>query len=372
MSFVLTSDVTPGITQSLITAPQIITQDLFPNIYTLDVPDILYNDAYDIIPDIYSQGLPSTMTASIDPRYVTGPQKYEYKYKNNQGVEVILRGTYDDVMSAIDVLNMYPPDKRECTESGKRTYVPIYGSDPNAKKNTSVPKVGQIKKGDFLQLRMNNKTYSGSGAVIMVVEKNFPIDSAKIILFKDSKNNQYQETGGKIDISLANKQITQDTLFENARKETNEESLHLFDLDKESPYFIDIESTTDNTFYRVYLYVFEMKNIKHLETLYDNNREQIFEYKNSIRNLEDYMETDKLYLFDFKTFMQTLDRYNPLIYNTSYGTFNTANGPVTVRGRTMKAIAKMKADGLFNKIMTTNLQEYSPIKQHLFTVIKIR
>lgn len=366
MSFVLASDVTPNIT-----APQIITQDLFPNIYTLDdVPNILYDETYETVPGIYRYGLPSSLTASIDSRYITGPQKYEYKYKNQQGVEVVLRGTYDDVMSAIDVLNTYPPEKRECTETGKRTYVPLYG--PGSKKNPSVPTIGQIKQGDYIQLRMNNKIYSGSGALIIVFEKHtlFNFNNAKIILFKDSKNNQYQETGGKIDISFVNKSINKDTLFENSRKETEEESLKLFYLNKESPYFVEIESTTDNTFYRVYLYLFEMENSNQLTNLYDENRKQILDYRYS----KEYMETDKLTLFDFNTFIQTVDNYKPLTYARSSGNFQTTSRDlVTVRDRTMKVIAKMNADGLFTTVMMKHkLQEYSPNVQGTFNVISLQ
>jgi len=363
----MASDVIPGVS-----APQIITQYLFPNIYSLEVPEMSYANTYDVVPGVYSySGLPATMTASIDPRYVTGPQKYEYKYKNQQGVEVVLRGTYNDVMSAIDVLNTYPPTKRACTDTGKK-YVPLYGPDPNAQKQTpTVPTVGQIKQGNYVHIQIDNKTYSGSGAVIMVVEKSAPSISAKFVLFKGSKDNQYQETGGKIDISIANN--TQDTIFKNAKKETQEESANLFDLDKESPHFVDIESTTDNTYYRVYLYIFQMTNSANLKNLYNENHQFAMTYQSQYP--KDFMETDDIDLFDYSAFMRTLKQYNPLTFDTKSGQFQTALSftPVSVRGRTMKAIATMNNAGLFTKAMSETLKEYTPSKpgSGIFNVINL-
>src|SRR5437868_5346780 len=98
------------------TASEIITQDFFPMTYLLSTPGMVIDETSSLYPDVYEQfGLPVSLTPSIDPRYVTGPQKYEYRYTNDSGIDVVLRGTYNNVMSTVDVLKTYPPNLRDCT-----------------------------------------------------------------------------------------------------------------------------------------------------------------------------------------------------------------------------------------------------------------
>ena len=145
-----------------IAAPQIISQDLFPYMYAENIPDMIFNEPSQVYPGVYSYyGLPKTLTASIDPKYVTGPQKYEYRYTNQNGIDVVVRGTYNGVMSTIDVLNTYPPKHRECDKTGDRDYVELYGpgSRPTAP-SSDVPIVGIKDKGNHILVQINGKTYS--------------------------------------------------------------------------------------------------------------------------------------------------------------------------------------------------------------------
>jgi hypothetical protein len=346
------------VTSSSLLAPQIITQDLFPNIYALDIPDAIFDDTYDIVPNMYQYGLPSIITQGRDPAYVTGPQKYEYKYTNSNGIDIVLRGTYTDVVSTIDVLNTYPPIKKDFTQTGKREYLELYGPGSQPKNIPTVPIVGAINNGKYIYLKMDGKTFSGSGSLIMVVETGKPVTDAKIILFRD-KHNSYQDLGGKIDKPLPNVVIDKDFLFKNAKKESEEESMKLFSLTNPSLSFVDIESTADNTFYRVYLYLFTINNINQLETMYESNKLRILtDFPHNFD--ESYKETNKLALFDYNTFISKIAIYNPNLYNTTSGIFQTvSNEQVKVRGRTMRVIAKLQTENKFADMINNMLTNVS-------------
>lgn len=357
--------------------PQIITQDLFPFIYSLNDQPLPFVD-HDIYPDVYrTYGLPSSLTASIDPAYVTGPQKYEYRYSNQNGIDVVLRGTYDDVMSTVDTLNTYPPLKRKCPESNEREYFELYGPGSVSKKAINVSTVGQINRGKHIYIKMDGKVFSGSGAVIMVVNQSRPLTEAKFILFRASSGGRYAELGGMIDKLQPGTTANRDTLFINAKKEVNEESMELFVLTNPSQVFIDIESTTDDTFYRVYLYLFVINNVNQLPMLYDDNKSEILSNLYG-RHGQAYKETDKLALFDYQTFINKLATYNINAYAISSGVFQDTSGNlVSVRGRTMKAIAQFVDKGLItdvinnNKITTASIRNAAPAPGNIFHTINL-
>lgn len=326
----------------------IITQEEFPFVYQLITPSVQ---------ESYSYSLPSTMLPSVDPAYVTGPQKYEYRYVNDNGIDVVIRGTYVDVMSTVDVLTMHQPIKKPCDELQKD------GSNIIKKLQ---PKIQKINKGDFSYLNINGKIYSGSGIMIMIVESGDP--NVKFVMFRDSKTKLYQETGGKIDKIPRNAVINEDTLFDNAAKETLEESVKLFDVKTKSKYFVDVESTTDNTFYRVYLYLLEINDIKRLPALYAENRHVMLE-KYPEGYTESFMETDKLDLIDYIKFMKQHDYYDMDAKNISKGIFQGLYGEsINVRGRTINAISQLKIHNVFQTIMSDNAVTKVAIKKTPSTI----
>lgn len=349
--------------------PQVITQDLFPTVYAFEVPTMNVNDMYSEYYDTLNFGLPRTITQYVDPAVnvstITGPQKYEHKYVNSNGVDVVIRGTYNDVMATVDVLNAYPPIKKNCSNSdanantNKKQYFELYGPGSGPEPTTMLPKsvgvtsASTLNDVNHINIKMDGKIYSGSGSLIMVAEQGKPMTDAKFILFRDT-NGFFQDLGGKIDKPSSNTPINKDILFNNAKKETAEESMKLFNITCESTIYVDVESTIDNTFYRVYLYLFVMNNINQLASLYDANRMQIL--TNFPHNYnESYKETNMLDLFDYNTFMNKLPTYNPMLYNTSSGVFQTVSGQqVNVRGRTIKVIAKLQSENKFLELINNN------------------
>jgi len=196
---------------------------------------------------------------------------------------------------------------------------------------------------------MDQKTFSGSGAVIMVIEPNQPLNKAKFILFQDTKN-EYQDLGGRIDKPAPNVSVDKDTIFKNAQKETKEESLELFSLTNPST-FVDVESTKDNTFYRVYLYVFRMQGPNNPVTMYNHNRNKILMYPSNYD--ESYKETTALALFDYENFMNTINMLNPL--TNINGSFQTTDGKtVNVKNRAIKAIQKLYSENKFTDVINNN------------------
>jgi len=271
---------------------------------------------------------------------------------------VIVSGTYVDVQSAIDVLNTYPPLKKDFDEIKKRAYFPLYGPGSNPTPS-NVPTIGVKKDGKRLLLfdGKDNKTYSGSGSLIMVIGTNDKnLSNAKFIFFRknsSSNDKEYFEAGGMIDEPKPNEQITDinEFLFKNAQKETEEESLRLFKLTQKSPKTVDIESSVNKTIYRVYFYLIRQDNPNDLITKYSENKRKILEdYSNNYN--ESYKETDDLKLFGYTSFVNTL--------NTTYGSFvgreypnsefQSDDGFYKVKGRTIKVVSEFVKKNTFTGI----------------------
>lgn len=348
-------------------ASRIITQDLFPNIYALNTGDVIGDDI-DSYPDVYTNyGLPSVLTPSIDPKYVTGPQKYEYRYTNTNGIDAIIRGTYLNVMSIVDVLNTYPPKKRECSDrKDEKKYVPLYGQSGAIPKN--VPTIGIKKSGKHIELIIGSTTYSGSGSLILIFPTNQThLDYAKIVLFRGTGETAglYQETGGKID-SAKNKNVDQNTLFENAKKETEEESKKLFTLSKESSQIIDIVNSVSSTTYRVYVYAISLSDsdIKDLSTKYNKNGLEID--SNVDLYGDSYKETDNVALFSYKDFAETIKKNYNQGLDLKSGDFITDNrDKVKVAGRTINIVSQLTSK-LIPKITNATIKQ-----DNGFTIIQV-
>jgi hypothetical protein len=321
----------------------IIVQDQFPNLFLLDSQEDLY-DPLSVINTNY--GLPP-LRSYVDPAantlFVSGPQKYESRYKNDNGIDIVIRGTYNDVMSTLDVLNKYQPLKKECDESGTtvKKRFPLYGpgssNNPSGATPPNVPTVGIDRIGKYAIIEVDGKKYSGSGSVIFVLNQGETIDELKVVLFKNTGNSMYQETGGKIDYPTNTNDLGK-LLFNSAKRETDEESLKLLSLSTESQHFVDIKSGNDDTFYRVYVYLLST-DVNKLSDMYEENKSTI---NSSSGYNESYRETDALGLFNYTTFEKVISNLRGYGINAPFKNISTVdNKQVMVSGRTIKAIASI-------------------------------
>ncbi len=322
----------------------IITADRFPLFHQLALGDIMVEGQ--MIPRIYVENINSDMTQLIDPSQISNIQTYEHRYVNANGVDVVIKGSYDDVTSVTDTLTANPPIK-----------YPVNGSVVSLPKDIIKQKpriqIGQIDKGDFIDIVSGSKIYSGSGIVLMVYDASKPEKGYKFIMFRDSKTKMYSETGGKIDKPHQSTPIDMDLLFNNASRETMEESINLFNIKSQTPHYLDIESTTDDTYYRVYLYLLNMPDFDKLPKLFEENKKYI--YENPIMHFKDsYREVDNLILLDYDKFIEKLVKYGAsakiisrIIFQISLGEF------VYVRGRTINTINSLNTNEILDKIITS-------------------
>jgi hypothetical protein len=331
-------------------ATQVITQDLFPLIYSVDIPEPIIDRRLNI-PGVYSYyGFPEDVTKYVDPKYISGPQKYEYRYNNQNGIDVVIRGTYNHVMSVIDVLNTYPPTINDKSEPSKK-FFPLNSSNLKQPMG-SIPSIGIQDNGSkHMFVKMDNKVFSGSGSLIMVVEDGQASTAAKFVLFRNTKSGYFEELGGKID-KPTNTTIDANILFTNCKKESEEESMKLFNLNNVSPVFVDIQSTLDNTFYRVYVYLFKINNIEQLSSYYNHNRDIVLR-SNNFTDAD--RETDILNLFDYQSFISKLGDYNAINYDIKNGVFRSTTGRhVEVDGRTIKVISHLINNNILSDIINKN------------------
>lgn len=290
--------------------------------------------------------LSSLLSYSVDPAIMYNNQANQdnknvtKKYVNHNGIDIKITGSNENVKAVIDVLTMYPPNK----------------SMTNMSRN--VPKVGIIKSGQHVQIKMDNKNYTGSGSLIMIAEKNKGI---YFMMFKDPKTKECQELGGRIDEPKDN--IDETILFKNASKESQEESMNMIKINKPSKHYIDILSSTNNTYYRCYLYFIVVNNIEQIKTLYNKNKTQLME--NYINNFdESFYELDQMILFEYNLFIKKLKTYKVETYESSFGIFQSQNGTnEIVRSRTLQTISKFVTNGTIDKIIHDNEINKSVIEQ---------
>ena len=336
--------------------PNIITQDLFPYVYNIgnlsDNSIAIFDENYDTFPFPYKYNpLPNTVQYYYNPMCIDEEKKiYEQIYSRNN-IHVNIQGSYEDLKSVFAILNTYIPIKSGQTNQTNHLI-------PLASNTLNMQKIGVIRSDDDkILIKMNDKLYSGSGICFMVIGKTKTLYDSQFVLFHDVKNNQYSELGGKID----KQNIDDNILFNNATKEASEESFNLFNVTIESKYFIDIESETSKTYYRVYLCAFEC-DIDIIKNHYMNNKFELINDQ-SINNNPALYETDNIAFFNYKIFSDKLNYYDSNMYYRSNGYFTTINGELlNVRGRTMRAISSLIQNNIidnmfleskFNKINIT-------------------
>lgn len=350
--------------------PKLITPDQYPNCFLAPVckTNELFDDDDSLIPSHikflrHYDPKDTGLAEYIDPSNPSTPPKlYEHRYSNDQGVDIIIRGSYNDVTSAVNILNTYPPQKiKGFPEFDLLSGNLLDGSSDPGSGSGSGQGIGIQNKGKHLLVKINGKVYSGSGSLILVIQKNQPItlENVKIVLFRDVKTSQYLDLGGRIDNPALNKSSLMPTidnkiLFNNSKKETLEESMCLFNIDNsnsETENYLDIESQVNNVYYRIHLYIIQVDDVNLLSVLYNENKLKIMEkYSSVYKHNESYRETDDLKLFNFSTFINKLRSYGVETANISNGVFNSTNGSShNVGGRAMEIISKLDSEGIFSK-----------------------
>jgi len=311
--------------------PKVISHDLFPNIYNLNrMPDVTFEDSLDLYPNLMynGYGFPNQLTPSVDPFAITGPQKYEYRYTNTNGIDVVLRGTYNDVMSCVSVLNTNPPMKRDCANSKESEFVDLYGNP--------VDTIGSDK--NHIIARIGDKTFSGSGILILL--SNNSNTSLNFVLFRDVNRRHYTDLGGMIDKPKNDIKINEDYLFQNASKEADEESMHLFNIKTKSPHFVDIKSDKDNTYYRAFVYNIIMNDgdVNDIRKLYLANHKMVI--NGPFTQPSENRETDDVAMFDFNRSISSIKNGSK--------TFQNNDGRMEyIADRTVKCMQSLNSNNIF-------------------------
>jgi len=342
-----TNDTNENITRLTPIIPDIMTQPYNDDIFTQVLFSVLGQQGHlGTVTRLDGLDLPRPIDDNSTVITTTNliPQRYEYRYLNDVGVDVVIRGSYNDVMSVVDVLNMYKPlknndQKDECKNDVKR----------------NAPEVGVIDKGKYIHINMDNKVFSGSGSLIIIVPSGVNDIKNSYFALLEGNDGVYQEPGGKIDkvnnvVSNSQQSVNRNTLFANSVKETTEETNGLFEIKEESKHYVDVESEINNTFYRVYLYIVHINvNPEELKRYYTMNKTAL----SSVNNLDSYNETKSLALFKFSDFEATL---NSVSNNVSQYSFKNNSGQFkNVKGRTVKAIRK--AIEKMNRLGSTGVQQ---------------
>ena len=294
-----------------------------------------------------------------DILYNDGIPQYEFLYVNSDGVEAIITGTYIELMYLIEILKSSmsgetDPHKLIKPYTSTSTYTST--TPINIPLNTHT-NVTPIDKGKIINLKVNDKIYSGSGIVIFALDSTASRDiaNAKLLMFRDSKTQEYSETGGKIDKPSPDVPNDIDILFKNAVKETHEESMRLCTFHDKSQYFIDIQSPTDNTYYRVYVYVLKMlnKDIVMLPKWFDENKKWTLD-NFPLKHEDAYRETNAMRLFNYDNLEKLLKTYDPAKSVRTAQIQATASEFVTVRDRTLSVMHHLLRSNIVKKIISNN------------------
>ena len=207
-------------------------------------------------------------------------------YKNPNGVEVeITSDNIESVHAVLNVLIKHPPTLK--TNSGTHLNIqPVTSSAPS----TIQPVKLSTRMGN-ITLDIDNKIYSGSGAVIIVIDSN---NEPYVVLFKHKKSELYQELGGKLEKKIIEKYISKpyEGLYHNARGRVNYESLRVFELVNPSIDEVEIKSPNNHTLYKVYLYIIRVKNIQEIKTALYTNRPTLQSDPNNFSLYDDFSDID--------------------------------------------------------------------------------
>lgn len=205
--------------------------------------------------------LPGQSIVDLQPP-VPDPPVYNATYSNTSGINVSINGDIDSVHAVLDALTQNPP---------------ILGSSQNMPalqpqqmpQQINVPSRTSTINGNLV-LNYNNRSYSQSGIVIIVKDRN---NQSYVVLFKNA-SNEYQELGGTLDSGLVNNNLSQPekALLENAKKIASHKTSLTFDIKTSPVNNIDI-ANSNQTLYKVYLYVIRVDNILAIQNAFNTNKQ---------------------------------------------------------------------------------------------------
>lgn len=312
-------------------------------IFESDSPALYYFDRLDIEREKEAQrrykkklysSIPSTLPLKKFIKTSVEDKIYKYDYANRNGVNVSITGSFEDVVLTKAILEQTNPQKvnvEEAKQMMDRHTIKIL-ADPNVSNKFKQKQIGVQYNKDHAILESDSILYSGSGSLLIF---NFP-EGTYLALFRSSETKQYDDLGGKIDSKINFKQDLNDILFENAKKETLEESAKLFLLENRTKNYVDINSDKSNSIYRSYIY-----HLKPEQELTTRNMKIAFQKKlqdvyADLSSKPDYKETDDIEFFDLYHFEEELKDFNP---NVSHAVLPTITGRlVRVRGRVLRVL----------------------------------
>jgi hypothetical protein len=283
------------------------------------------------------------------------------KTYNVNGVRVKIRGDEPSIRSIINVLNTYPPRApTRINDEGNEEFIDLnlLGCDEEGK-DVDAPAVGMEKLSatdpHIAAIMKNGDKFSGSGTLMLVTDSNTPtLDTIYVPLYRDTTSGHYSSLGGRIDMpdGSADKELTLNILYNNARRETREESADLIHLssdgrtDDTSRQYVDIDAGTSPHKYRAYIY--------YLRLPIDNTRFKTIYNENAVnaRNMNfgaSYLETDDVVFLSLSNLIaRTSEIANTSSISTlEYGNYLTNAGmPIKIRGRTVRVLhALLRAEG---------------------------
>lgn len=301
-------------------------------------------------------------TYTTDP--VTHRRIISKSFKINN-VEVSIKGDEPSVTAVLNTLKTYPPTGPVCLPNKAEEHKYIGFDDPcdiKLEVGEGAPEIGSITFGDFdrkdiIVLMPNGTKFSGSGTIVFIKTKNGKIYLPVFSYINPSSREipKYESLGGMISNKI-NK--TSNILYENAIKESLEESAGLFHISKDNNKndqnrdYVDIDSNISNTKYRSYPYFINVNTLDDIKVPYDSNVIKIAKM-NNVKNYDYYRETNDIQFIDFDIIMNNRENLKNG-YNVNFSVTNNGNFPVTISTRTRRVLGNLftKYGDNLNKILS--------------------
>ena len=240
--------------------------------------------------------LPGQSVVDLQPP-VPDPPVYNATYSNTSGINVSINGDIDSVHAVLDALTQNPP----ILGSSQNMPAP---PPPQMPQQINVQSRTSTINGNLV-LNYNNRAYSQSGIVIIVKDIN---NQTYVVLFKNA-SNEYQELGGTLVSGIVNNNLSQPekALLENAKKIAYHKTLLTFDIKTSPVNNIDI-ANSNQTLYKVYLYVIRVDNIVAIKNAFNVNK-RIVQIPDSFTDIE-FVELQNMQHFLLSRDISTLQQMN--------------------------------------------------------------